>query len=194
MRKILLIVVLLFLCITILEISSTFGLFETNNSITVNNDIAKWQVKVNNSNINDSVHFVVDNYVVSTDSNVKEGLLAPGNGAYFDIEIDPNNTSVSVRYDISLDLSSLNNDSIQIVNIEELNDNNIIMTDESTYTGLIPISNSSIHQIRVYIEWVNNESNNQIDSTFGLDDNIHVNIPVTINFSQYLGEEIVEYT
>lgn len=194
MRKILLIVVLLFLCITILEISSTFGLFETNNSITVNNDIAKWQVKVNNSNINDSVHFVVDNYVVSTDPNVKEGLLAPGNGAYFDIEIDPNNTSVSVRYDISLDLSSLNNDSIQIVNIEELNDNNIIMTDESTYTGLIPISNSSIHQIRVYIEWVNNESNNQIDSTFGLDDNIHVNIPVTINFSQYLGEEIVEYT
>lgn len=187
-------VVLLLLCITILEISSTYGLFETNNSITVSNDIAKWQVKVNNSNINDSVHFVVDNYAVSTDSNVKEGLIAPGVGAYFDIDIDPNNTSVSVRYDISLDLSLLNNDSILITNIEELNNNNIIMTDEATYTGVIPISNSSIHHIRVYIEWVNNEENNQVDSLYGLDDDTSVTIPVIINFSQYLGETIVEYT
>jgi len=194
MRKMLFFVVLLFLCLTILEIGSTFGLFETNNSITVSNDIAKWQVKVNDSNINDSVHFVVDNYVVSSDSNVKEGLIAPGVSAYFDIDIDPNDTSVSIRYDISLDFASLNNDSIQIVSVEELNDNNIVMTDESTYTGLIPITDSSIHHIRVYIEWVNNEANNQIDSTFGLDDNVDVNIPVSINFSQYLGEEIVEYS
>jgi len=194
MRKMLFFVVLLFLCLTILEIGSTFGLFETNNSITVSNDIAKWQVKVNDSNINDSVHFAVDNYVVSSDSNVKEGLIAPGVSAYFDIDIDPNDTSVSIRYDISLDFASLNNDSIQIVSVEELNDNNIVMTDESTYTGLIPITDSSIHHIRVYIEWVNNEANNQIDSTFGLDDNVDVNIPVSINFSQYLGEEIVEYS
>ena len=194
MRKMLFFVVLLFLCLTILEIGSTFGLFETNNSITVSNDIAKWQVKVNDSNINDSVHFVVDNYVVSSDSNVKEGLIAPGVSAYFDIDIDPNDTSVSIRYDISLDFASLNNDSIQIVSVEELNDNNIVMTDESTYTGLIPITDSSIHHIRVYIEWVNNEENNQVDSLFGLDNDTSVTIRVIIKFSQYLGETIVEYT
>lgn len=191
MRKILFFVVLLFLSLTIMEISSTFGLFETNNVITVDNNIAKWQVKVNNSNINDDVHFVVNNYNVSVDSNVKEGLLAPGVGGYFDIDIDPNDTSVSVRYDINFDLSGLNNDSIQIVNIEELGNNSITLTDELTYSGVIPISNSTVHHIRVYLNWINNEENNQLDSLYGVDNTINVNIAVNIKFTQYLGEEII---
>ena len=189
MRKILLLVVLLFLSLTIMEISSTFGLFETNNVITVDNNIAKWQIKVNNSLIKDPVHFTVNNYNIDSDSNVKEGLIAPGVGAYFDIDIDPNNTSVSIRYDITFDLTGLENDKIKIVNIEELGGNTLVNNND-TYTGIIPINNSSIHHIRVYIEWENDEENNEIDSKFGVTGEKEINIATNIKFSQYLGETI----
>ena len=189
MRKILLLVVLLFLSLTIMEISSTFGLFETNNVITVDNNIAKWQIKVNNSLAKDSVHFTVNNYNIDSDSNVKEGLIAPGVGAYFDIDIDPNNTSVSIRYDITFDLTGLENDKIKIVNIEELGGNTLVNNND-TYAGIIPINNSSIHHIRVYIEWENDEENNEIDSKFGVTGEKEINIATNIKFSQYLGETI----
>ena len=189
MRKILLLVVLLFLSLTIMEISNTFGLFETNNVITVDNNIAKWQIKVNNSLIKDSVHFTVNNYNIDSDSNVKEGLIAPGVGAYFDIDIDPNNTSVSIRYDITFDLTGLENDKIKIVNIEELGGNTLVNNND-TYAGIIPINNSSIHHIRVYIEWENDEENNEIDSKFGVTGEKEINIATNIKFSQYLGETI----
>lgn len=189
MRKILLLVVLLFLSLTIMEISNTFGLFETNNVITVDNNIAKWQIKVNNSLIKDPVHFTVNNYNIDSDSNVKEGLIAPGVGAYFDIDIDPNNTSVSIRYDITFDLTGLENDKIKIVNIEELGGNTLVNNND-IYTGIIPINNSSIHHIRVYIEWENDEENNEIDSKFGVTGEKEINIATNIKFSQYLGETI----
>ncbi len=189
MRKILLLVVLLFLSLTIMEISSTFGLFETNNVITVDNNIAKWQIKVNNSLAKDPVHFTVNNYNINSDSNVKEGLIAPGVGAFFDIDIDPNNTSVSIRYDITFDLTGLENDKIKIVNIEELGGNTLV-NNNGTYTGIIPINNSSVHHIRVYIEWENDEENNEIDSMFGVTGEKEINIATNIKFSQYLGETI----
>ena len=193
MRKILFFVVLVFLCITILEINNSYGLFETNNTITVDSNIAKWQVKVNNSNITDPVSFIVDNYVVESDSMVKEGLIAPGMTAYFDIEIDPNDTDVSVRYDLTLNTEELENDRIQITNVEEINHHTIVLTDVSTYTGIIPITDSEVHTIRVYVEWINDESNNEIDSLYGLDADSEVEIPITINFSQYLNETISQY-
>ena len=193
MRKILLCVILIFICLTIIELHHTWGLFETNNTIVVQNDIAKWQIKVNDSSINSPVNFVVDNYLVNTDANVKQGLLAPGTTAYFDIEIDPNDTSVSIRYDIYFDMAEVGNTSVQISNVEEINNNNITLTDELTYTGVIPISDSDTHTVRVYIEWVNDENNNEIDSSFGLDDESEINIPVNIRFSQYLNDIIVEY-
>lgn len=193
MRKLLFFVVLLLLCITILEINNSFGLFETNNTITVDSNIAKWQVKVNNSNITDPVSFVVDNYVVENDSMVKAGLIAPGMTAYFDIEIDPNDTDVSIRYDITLDMDELENDRIQITNVEEIDNHTIVLTDESTYTGIIPITDSETHTIRIYVEWVNDENNNEIDSLYGLDEDSEVGIPIVINFSQYLNETITQY-
>ncbi len=189
MRKLLLFVILLFISLMVLEISDTFGLFETNNVITVDNNIAKWQINVNNSSINDSVHFVVNNYNISSDANVKEGRIAPGVSAYFDIDINPNDTSVSIRYDINFDLSGLENEKIKIVNVEELNSNPLIVNDD-TYVGIIPISDSSIHHIRVYIDWENSDDNNEVDSLFGTYGEKNVEIVANIKFSQYLGEEI----
>ena len=39
----------------------------------------------------------------------------------------------------------------------------------------------------------NIETNNEVDTSFSKPDT-YISIPVTVNFSQYLGEELVEYT
>ena len=115
---------------------------------------------------------------------------------YFDILIDPRNTSVSVRYDITFDFSSFNGN-FSISNIEEITSGNLVRTGENTYTKVIPISdikNGVTNTIRVYVKWNNSEENNDVDSAIGMIKNNYFSIPVEVIVSQYLGEVIEKYT
>ena len=52
---------------------------------------------------------------------------------------------------------------------------------------LSDIKNGVKHNIRVYIKWINNEDNNEIDSNIGLEKGYSINIPVNIVIKQFLG-------
>lgn len=175
-------------------ITETYGLFETNNVMVVNSEIGKWNIYVNDTAATEEL-FIVDSITVTDNAKVKNGKIAPGTNGYFDIVIDPKDTDVSIRYDISFDFSEIL-DSFSIKNIEEVGGVNLIQTDEFTYTNIITledINNEITNTIRVYVEWINNEENNEQDSEVGRDKESHINIPVNIMISQYLGEEIQEY-
>ena len=89
------------------------------------------------------------------------------------------------------------NDKIKIVSIEEINQNNeLIRTDESTYTGVITLNDikeKKVNNIRVKITWLNDEENNKADTTMGTIENYKINIPIEVDVTQYLGETIEEY-
>lgn len=198
MRKIIFTCCLLFLLLTVLEIGITYGLFETNKLITVDNNIAKWQIKVNNSVINNLYqNFNVTNFVVEEDANVASGKFAPNSKGYFDIVIDPNETGVAFRYDVAFDWSKLSNTQISILDIEAIGGDALILSNKDTYSGIIlldEIQDGVTRTIRVNLEWNNDENNNLTDSEYGLNISKEILIPVSIKFSQYLGEPIEVYT
>ena len=191
-KKILYIIFSFFLLLTLYEIKKTYGLFESNNKMPVQQSTAKWNILINGTNIKSEEKFVVNSVNVEDNENVLNGKIAPGVKGYFDVEIDKTNTSTSIVYSITFDFTKIS-DSITIEKIEETTSGNLIRTGENTYSKVMKINDDPINNIRVYIKWENKEENNDIDSLVGLTKDNYINIPVSISAMQYLGEEIIEY-
>ncbi len=197
MKKITFVFLCLIFLFLLFKLSGTFALLESKTQRVVQSDVATWTILVNNTDISDSsTSFTIDKINWNKSSSVKEGKVAPGVSGYFDIVIDPNNTDVSIRYDIVFDFSSLSNTAINVENINETSGNNIVQTSNNKYTGIIKLSdinNNVTNKIRVNLKWSNNEENNEQDYELGKNPNTVLKIPVVVEVSQYTGEEIISY-
>lgn len=194
-RRILTIVSIALVFVTIYIIRDTYGLFESKNVMTMENNLAKWQVLINGTNVTSNKKFVVDTINVTNSDNVKEGKIAPGCEGYFDIVINPTDTDVSIVYNITFDFSKISN-SFTFYKIEEIASGNLIRTGENTYSKVISleeIKKGVTNTIRVYVKWENIEDNNDYDSEIGIAKDSSINIPVAVEVSQYFNEKIEEY-
>ena len=194
-RKLLIILTIILMFVTVYVIKDTYALFESNKIVNTNTNIAKWNVMINGKNINNEQMFIIDSINILEKGNVKNGKMAPGAEGYFDIVIEPNDTDTSIIYNVTFDFTKVNG-SFKINKIEEITSGNLIMTGESTYSKVITldeIKRGVTNTIRVYIKWDNIEENNEEDSQIGLTKNNFINIPVIVEVTQYLGEEILEY-
>ena len=130
----------------------------------------------------------------STSPQVLEGKIAPGMSATGEISIKPQNVDVSIRYDIFIDKSIITNQSLQISDIIVTNKvKDLIITAENTYTGTILLSDLTQNYedlLEFEVEWINDELNNEQDTVLGTNPNTAIMVPITITFSQYLGETI----
>ena len=180
---------------SIYEITDTYGLFESNKTKLVDNPIASWNILINNSNLNQNRTFTINNFQTDENTMVKNGRIAPGTTGYFDIEIDPSDTDVSIRYDITFDCSKLPSN-LTVESIEETNGYTIVRTDAYTYSNIITltnIKNGVKNNIRVHIKWQNVEEQNQNDTEIGLNKEYILNIPITITATQYFNETLQPY-
>ncbi len=179
----------------------TYSLFETNKQISVSSEIAKWNVKVNNNmvtkNINPINTFNLGSISWNNGGHVRSGKAAPGSTGTIEIEIDPTDTQVSFSYEISIDTSSLHNEEFNITSVRETNGNQFIRTGEFTYVGIARLAdnrNGEKYNIEIDITWNNNENNNTSDYELGKRAEIEVNLPISIDISQYTGvEQFTEY-
>lgn len=195
-KKILMVCIPLFFLIFTFLIVDTFGLFESSHLSSFQIDVAKWQVKINNTEVGaNSNSFVVDNFIWDQDENVMAGKVAPGMSGYFDIILNANNTDVSFRFDIDFDFSLLNPNQFHIDYIEDMNSVGLIRTDNSTYSGIIELSNSnSDYRIRVHLSWIDDEINDDADYLIGSTHENTINIPVVVTVTQHFdGETITPY-
>lgn len=188
-----------FLVMILVVVVGSYALFESQRTNTSELEIAKWEIKVNNDLLSGSTStFTIDNFTWSTSEYVKEGKAAPGIDGYFDIEIDPNNADTSIRYDVIFDFSNLDSDQFAITEIKEVDNKSITRTGQYTYSNIIlldDIEDGETNTIRVYIEWINDDNNNEKDSTLGLELNKQILIPVSVNVTQYIdGDELTPYT
>lgn len=193
--KILYITCAIMIFVTIYEITNTYGLFESNINMDVDSKLATWNILINDTNIGKSETFTIDNFISEEDSTVASGKIAPGNSGYFNINIDPSTTQVSIRYDLTFDFSKLDN-LFTITKVEEKNGYNLIKTGPNTYSNVITlneIKENKTNNIRVHIKWDNNEENNDKDTEIGMTENNTLNIPVSITVLQYSGEKIEPY-
>ena len=198
MKKFTMVLTPFFFLVMILIVVGSYSLFESQRVNTTNLEIAKWEIKVNESLLSgNSSTFTVNNFTWSTSPYVMEGKAAPGLDGYFDIIIDPNDTDTSIRYDVTFDFSNLDNNQFSITEIKELDDKSIVRTDEYTYSNIITldeIENSETNTIRVYIEWINDEANNIKDSELGTVLNSQLMIPVSVDVTQYIdGDTLTPY-
>lgn len=198
MKKFTMVLTPFFFLVMILIVVGSYSLFESQRVNTTNLEIAKWEIKVNESLLSgNSSTFTVNNFTWSTSPYVMEGKAAPGLDGYFDIIIDPNDTDTSIRYDVTFDFSNLDNNQFSITEIKEIDDKSIVRTGEYTYSNIITldeIENSETNTIRVYIEWINDEANNIKDSELGTVLNSQLMIPVSVDVTQYIdGDTLTPY-
>ena len=192
MKRWLIILFVIMLTITLYEISSSFALFETEREIVVNNDIGKWDILVNNNSINNTTTFSVSNIQVTGDNNVREDYFAPGTNGYFEINIDPGDTEVSIYYEIVCRTDMITNPQISLTQVENVDKPALTYDPPFTYKGIIPLSDIEDGiktKIRFYVTWTNNDNNNEIDSLYGMG-SATFDIPMSITFRQYTGETI----
>lgn len=199
MKKACYILGLITIVVISIEVLNAFGLLESETTRVVQNRLGKWTILVNNTNVTASeIDFNINSITYNTASTVQSGKLAPGLGGYFDIAIDPSDTEVSIRYDITYDTTAFEDadTTLGISGVSEISNKQIVRTDENTYTGIISLSdiaNERVDTIRTTISWVNDETKNEEDSELGKTANTTVEIPVHIALTQYTGEQIVEY-
>ncbi len=157
--------IIFFLCICLVivilvyKILQTYAVFYSEMNGAVNVGKGKWVIKVNNKDITQGTDnsFTIDSVQADANSHVKEGNLAPGLSGSFEIVIDPSQTDVSIRYDVTLNTENMTNKSITINNISEISQgNSLVKTGENTYSAIIPldqIKNSVVNTLKVTIEW-----------------------------------------
>lgn len=191
-KRISILIIISILLIAIFASTYSYALFQSDISGSVDATIADWTVKINNSLVNSgtSNSFTIDTiHYTQTDSNVKSGKFAPGIEGYYDLDIDPNGTEVSVKYSIIIDSFEVQN---LIVDRVELLSGGSTFTkvDNSNYYGIILLGNTNVQHLRIFLKWIdlNTEEANEDDSRIGTRDNPNINIPVTVNLIQYLGE------
>lgn len=180
----------LFLLLSLFILES-YGLFETNVNVPVEQEIAKWQVLINGSALSEELStFTIDEANWNYNPDVASGKAAPGSSAYFEILIDPSGTEVSIEYELILDFANLNNEMIYITNVSNQDNQALSLNEENSYVGVILLADvlaNKTEKIRVDFVWENDESNNEIDSEnieFG---NLFLEIPISIRLLQHLG-------
>lgn len=198
-KKVFTILTIIMLCFTIYKIVSTYALLESKIQKNIKADIGKWSIKINSEDIatNATKEFVMDRFQISQSPYTKENKIAPGMNGVFEIEINPQDTQVSIRYDITIDESKLTNKAIKLNEVIETNNNNtIVKTAENTYTGVIllkEIDSSYSDIVQISFDWENIEENSMNDIEIGSVYDNNIKIPITVQFSQYLGENIQEF-
>ena len=198
-KKFLILLAIIMVCFTIYKIVSTYALFESSVTKSVMSEVGKWKIKINSADITNSTtkNFTMNTFNISKSQYTKDNKIAPGMSGNFEIEIEPQNTQVSIRYDITIDSEQLTNKSIKLDSVAQKNNNSkIIKTAENTYTGVIPlekINEEYMEVIEISFSWDNIEENNEEDSKIGTLYNSNLEIPISVHLSQYLGENIEEF-
>ncbi len=192
-------IVVVFILLTYAVFYNTLALFETDSSGTINTDIGKWVIKVNNQTITDGQNESIDitNFVYEQNSHVEQGYIAPGTSAYFDLVIDASDCDVAVLYNLDLNFDETTYADNISFSVETLNGPQVVRTDEYVYSGIVSLNsiiNEETTSFRIHITWDDDPTYDEDDTALGLVEGNHLVIPMKFNAKQYLGETLVEYT
>lgn len=192
---------LLIIAILIYRIVSIYAIFQSNVGANVKFKNGIWNINVNGTRVSTGVQadFVIDNIIVTEDEHTMPGKISPGLAGKFRIVINPENTNVSIKYDITLNQKELENSCVKIASIKEVeNGAELIKTAENVYTGIInlqDIQKGVKHEIDIDIEWLDDGLNDDTDTELGSKkEDRQFRIPITFHAVQYLGEEIIPVT
>lgn len=186
-KKVLIFVSCIFLCLTFGQILSSFGVFETKLEGAKDLKVAKWHIYVNDYDLNGTENkFYVDNVTYTNSKGETVQKFAPGVTGTFLLVIDPKDTEVSFKYDLSIDLSSSGYEQIKVDSIEGI-DGTVLTNQNNVYSRTVPLSDIKAlktDKIKVTFSWTWDDQYNESDSTLGLIADKTFSIPISIKFDQ----------
>ena len=152
-----------------------------------------WNIFVNDKDISTGgidKKFTVNNIEISSNSHVKDGNIAPGLSAHFNIKIDPKDTDVSIRYSIMIDQEKITNKNIIISQVKETEHNNkLTQVEPGKYVGIMTlddIKNNNTNTINIEVKWVDNDENSEQDIKLGTKEAPKIEIPITVHVEQFI--------
>src|SRR5574344_1772372 len=175
MKRIFYLVFIFVALASIFYLVNTYALLETNASSTVSEDVGKWTIKINNTDISSGTveNISLNNFIYTDNSNVANDTIAPGRTGYVDIVIDPSGTDVAVRYDATLNINSGDYPDNIVFSLEDISGGNTLKSATNTYSGFIDLNdvkNKKTRTLRVTVKWNDDINYDVSDYNMG-DDN-----------------------
>lgn len=186
-KKILLFSALFFLVVCFYFMQETYAKYITTSEGKINAKIARWNIKVNETDIKNNTSLAQD--IIPTfekSENIAENVIAPTIKGYFDLNIDASAVDVSFTYNILIEENDLISDFI--ITGYQIGDNPIVnLTDTTEITNDILLDDTNrLQTIRIYFEWYDEDDNkmdNNADTVVTIDnDNLTLN--VKLSFTQ----------
>lgn len=186
-KKILLFSALFFLVVCFYFMQETYAKYITTSEGKINAKIARWNIKVNETDIKNNASLAQD--IIPTfekSENIAENVIAPTIKGYFDLNIDASAVDVSFTYNILIEENDLISDFI--ITDYQIGDNPIVnLTDTTEITNDILLDDTNrLQTIRIYFEWYDEDDNkmdNDADTAVTIDnDNLTLN--VKLSFTQ----------
>lgn len=170
-KKIKLLIAFIALFICIIQIKETYAKYIESKNGDAEFNVAGWKIKINNSDITDGASLSsLINPVYESNSNIKDGVIAPGSQGYFDINIDATNTEVSFNYEITITPSQESDVTDLTIYAYKIDDGAIINTNNNSNTITNRINNIDQNKtltIRLFFKWLDGEGeqmNNAADT------------------------------
>lgn len=146
------------ICLTFIA-SYTFSRYIDTTSESYQISVAKFKVKVNNVSVTEGKEF---DLILSPNSNTYNNKIAPHTNGYFEIEIDPTDSEVSLEYQFSFNLNNIDAN-VQLTDFT-INDgepnkitDNVVKGELKLPTTKHGFTESDKIKIKVNWEWTNNE-------------------------------------
>lgn len=185
MRKTLWLLGLVSLIITIIVLTDTYGLFETNGTATSDLTVGAWKIVLNETDISLAETIALNDFTYSETEHTEDGYFAPGRSAEFDIVIDTSQTEVSVEYSLDIDDSILEDYPNISFSIEDKDTNEVI--NSNTYSGIIYLSDQNkVKTLTISLNWENDPDYDESDTS--LIDVSSLEFIISANFKQYIQE------
>ena len=181
-----LLVIILIVLMAIFLIQVTYAKYKKYAQGLVDNDIAKWNIKVNSEDIRNKTTLTSQIApVFEGDAYTKSGVIAPGTSGYFDVVIDATNSDVSFDYEIEVDKADSNTISDLVITGFSNEPGEVVANTTNNVTGSI-VHNTASTSVRVFIEWDDaTGSMNNADDTQATTESIkNANVLVKLHLTQ----------
>lgn len=192
-KKILFFIILILLLIISLIIINTYAKYLSSASSSANVSIAKWNIKVNEITIKDQTD--ISSTIIPVfpgNENIASGIIAPTAEGYFDLMIDIQDVDVSFNYKITSSVAENSPVKDFVITGYSVDDGPKIEfqpdDEKSISEDILLDSGIKNRKIRIYIKWVDDESqtmDNSDDTLAAVSDTPAI-FNVNINFSQII--------
>ncbi len=188
-------IVAILLCVVGGVVGATFSRYTSTATATPQAQVAKWKVKVNETEISKNGSHTFNPTITWTNALAANGVMAPGSTGTITFTLDGSDTQVPIIYNVAINTQSIKNYSqisIKSVTAEKNSEgktelkllNSTENEEIKNYTGNIELDDiNSPLTITINLEWKNDDENNQSDTTIGstIED---FDLPITVTASQ----------